>query len=115
MCSLFSQNRPHKRINRKGTEEMAKSALKNFSAEKLTHAIDQYKHDNPVLVRKKFQMKDTWFRRDQPDVEVFHIDVGFDVEMYVILLLIAAAAVFLICKIGCALSNMRIRRRHRKD
>ena len=111
MCSFSFKRKCD--TKKKGTEKMAKNALCNLSGEKLTCAINQYKKDNPVIVRKKFQMKDTWFRRDEPDIEVFHIDVGFDVEMYVLLLVIVAVAVFFIYKIGCAISHVRFKLRRK--
>lgn len=80
----------------------------------LTAAFNRYKNDNPVLVRKKFQMKDCYFRRDDPDCELFHIDIGFDVEFYVIAAVIISAALILICKISRNFSNMKLRRRLKK-
>lgn len=90
---------------------MAKSFAKNFDAKKLTHAIDQCRSDNPVLVRKKFQMKDVYFRRNTPDAEIFHIDVGFDVELGIMILLLAAVSFLLLLKISRTLSDIRLRRR----
>lgn len=80
----------------------------------LTAAFDRYKNDNPVLVRKKFQMKDYYFRRDDPDCELFHIDIGFDVEFCVIAAVIIAAALFIICKISRTFSDMKFRHRPKK-
>ncbi len=61
-----------------------------------------------LLVRKKFAMKDVCFRRDQPDVEVFRWELAFDVEMYVLLLILAGAGVW------CMWHLSRWKKLHRK-
>lgn len=83
-------------------------------AKAMTAVFNRYKNDNPVLVRKKFQMKDYYFRRDDPDCELFHIDVGFDVEFCVIVAVMIVASVFLLCRISRACSNIRLRHRLKK-
>lgn len=62
------------------------------------------------MVRKKFQMKDVYFRRDLPEQEVFRCELAFDTELYVLLLAAAALLVFVICKLCCAASHARIHR-----
>ena len=63
---------------------------------------------NALMVRKKFAMKDVCFRRDCPETEVFRWELAFDVEMYVLLLLLAGAGVW------CAWHLSRWRRTHRR-
>ncbi len=63
--------------------------------------------ENPLMVRKKFQMKDVYFRRDLPEKEVFRCELAFDTELYVLLLAAAAILVCVICKMCRAASKAR--------
>lgn len=62
-------------------------------------AYDRFKHDNPLMIRKKFEMKDVMFRHDQPDVEVFRTEIAFDVQLYFILIALLCTAVCIFLKI----------------
>ena len=65
---------------------------------------------NPLLVRKKFDMKDVYFRKDAPDVELFRFEMGGDMELWVLALggaLLAALLIRRILRIG---RRMRARR-----
>ncbi len=74
---------------------MGKNIVKQFSA-----AFEHFKNDtNPLMVRKKFQMKDVYFRRDLPEQEVFRCELAFDTELYVLLLAAAALSVLLVCRL----------------
>ncbi|MBQ8186247.1 MAG: hypothetical protein IJX93_05700 [Clostridia bacterium] len=65
----------------------------------MTSLYDDFRKTHPakdaLCVRKKFAMKDVCFRKNQPDVEVFRWELAFDVEMYVLLLLLAGTGVWL--------------------
>ena len=63
--------------------------------------------ENPLIVRKKFQMKDVYYRRDLPEQEVFRCELAFDTELYVLLLAAAVLLLCVICKICRAVSNAR--------
>ena len=96
---------------------MEKTPAKQTSA-----AFDRFRNDlnphwmeNPLLVRKKFQMKDVYFRRDLPEREVFRCELAFDTEMYVLLLIGAAVLFFGICRFCSAVSGARERRRIRRN
>lgn len=65
---------------------------------------------NPLLVRKKFDMKDVYFRKDAPDVELFRFEMGGDVELWVLALGGALLAALLIHRILMIGRRMRARR-----
>lgn len=88
---------------------MGKSLVKQTSA-----AFDRFRNDskpgwieNPLMVRKKFQMKDVYFRRDLPEQEVFRCELAFDTELYVLLLIAAALLLCMICRLCSAVSRAR--------
>lgn len=64
-------------------------------------AIDSFKCQNPLLVRKKFQMKDVYYRRDDPEKELFRCEFAFDTEQY----LIVIGAVILLAAIACRIAS----------
>ena len=82
---------------------MGKTLVKQTSA-----AFDRFRHDsNPLMVRKKFQMKDVYFRRDLPEQEVFRCELAFDTELYVLLLIAAALLFWMVMRLCCAVSRAR--------
>lgn len=86
---------------------MEKTLIKQTSA-----AFDRFRNDsNPLMVRKKFQMKDVYFRRDLPEQEVFRCELAFDTELYVLLLIAAAVLLLGICRLCSAVSHTREYRR----
>lgn len=85
---------------------MGKSLAKQTSA-----AFDRFRNDsNPLMVRKKFQMKDVYFRHDLPEQELFRCELAFDTEVYVLLLIAAAILLLGICRLCSAVSDARHRR-----
>ena len=71
---------------------------------------DRVTSNNPLMMRKKFSVKDVCFRKNAPEVEAFRFELAFDVEVYVLLLLLAALVLGLCVKIaGCSRRN-RLRR-----
>ena len=86
---------------------MGKTLVKQTCA-----AFDRFRTDsNPLMVRKKFQMKDVYFRRDLPEQEVFRCELAFDTELYVLLLLAAFLLLCVICRIASSMSRLRDRHR----
>ena len=80
----------------------------NKLAKQTCAAFDRFRNDaNPLIVRKKFQMKDVYFRRDLPEQEVFRCELAFDTELYVLLLIAAALLLWVVCRICRAVSNAR--------
>jgi len=76
----------------------------------VSEAYDRFKKDNPLLMRKKFQMKDVFFRRNEPDRELLRWELAFDLEWYVLLIALRAVGVCVLCKIACLVKRGRIRR-----
>ncbi len=74
--------------------------------DKASRVIDSYKESDPLLMRKKFSVKDVYFRRGCPEHEVFRFEIAFDTEIYVILAAVATGA---ICAL-CALAHCRKKR-----
>lgn len=67
---------------------------------------------NPLLVRWKFDMKDVFFRRDEPERELFRFEIGGDTALWVPALCLILAALW--CASKLARLARRIRRRRRK-
>ncbi len=66
---------------------------------KMTSAFDGFRKDNPLLMRKKFQMKDVYFRKDDPDHEALRFELAFDLEFYVIIIAAILAVLLFAAKI----------------
>ncbi len=81
-------------------------------ASDLAHRV---KSQNPLMVRKKFAMKDVCFRRNTPEVEAFRFEVAFDVEVYAILILLTVLAAGLCVKIAGCSRRRKIRRQLRQN
>jgi len=64
----------------------------------VTGAYDRFKKSNPLMMRKKFAMKDVLFRRNQPDTELLRAEFAFDVELYVILVALLVGSLCLLLK-----------------
>ena len=80
----------------------------NTLAKQTSAAFDRFRNDaNPLIVRKKFQMKDVYFRRDLPEREVFRCELAFETELYVLLLVAAALLLWIVCRMCRAVSNAR--------
>ncbi|MBE6625971.1 MAG: hypothetical protein E7628_02145 [Ruminococcaceae bacterium] len=62
-----------------------------------TTAVKKYKKSNPLLVRKKMALKEVYFRKNEPEREVFRLELAFDTEQYVIVALAVCILVMLCC------------------
>ena len=63
---------------------------------------DGYKKQNPLMMRKKLSMKDVVYRKDEPDTELFRLELSLDTELYVLLALLLClviAAAYKLCKL----------------
>ncbi len=88
--------------------ERNRRTVGNTLAKQTSAAFDRFRNDaNPLIVRKKFQMKDVYFRRDLPEREVFRCELAFDTELYVLLLIAAALLLWIVCRLCRAVSNAR--------
>ncbi len=68
---------------------------------------------NPLMVRKKFEMKDVYFRRDMPEQEVFRCELAFNTELYVLLVAAITVLILILFKICRAASTCKMRRYER--
>ena len=63
--------------------------------------IDSYKNSDPLIMRKKFSVCDTVYRRDLPEHELLRAELAYDTEFCVLTAVIAASAVTaLLCIAG---------------
>ncbi len=75
-----------------------------------TTAVKTFKRSNPLLVRKKMEMKDVYFRKNEPDREVMRFELAFDTELYVLII----AGVILLAMLCCRISKCAHRRAIKK-
>ena len=68
------------------------------TASHVSSALDRFRADDPLLVRRKFQMKDVCYRKDCPEAELFRWEIAWDAEFTVLLLVLAAAAALFLLK-----------------
>ena len=61
---------------------------------------DGYKKQNPLMMRKKLSMKDVVYKKDEPDTELFRLELSLDTELYVLLALLLLAVLFAAYKIS---------------
>ena len=54
-------------------------------------AWDNFRHSDPVVVRKSFSMKDVVYRKNTPDCEIWRSEVHFDRDIYMIFLVLAVS------------------------
>ena len=73
-----------------------KNAVQTFRS--VSGAFDCFKNDNPLMMRKKFAMKDVFFRKDHPETELFRTEIAFDLELYVILIALLVTSLCLLLK-----------------
>ncbi len=95
MCSLFL------RLQTKLIRRARRMHI--FSAQptscKASHAIDSMKRSDPLIVRKKFEMSDTFYRKGCPDRALMKTEFSTDTEISVALLVGIGAAVVLMCAV----------------
>lgn len=75
--------------------------LKKFT-KNAASVYDGYRKQNPLMMRKKMAVKDVVFRKDDPDTELFRLELAWDTEMYVLL----AALIFLLVLLGCKICRL---------
>ena len=97
--------RRHERIR----HNVKKSILKD-SARSAHVVMDNYKSGNPLLMRKKFLMKDVYYRRDDPDTELLRFEFAFDVEQYVLVAAAVCVLVMIAMKMSSFMKRMAVRR-----
>lgn len=75
--------------------------MHNFSAKqtssKASRVIDSLTENDPLVVRKKIELSDTYYRRGCPEHEVVHAELAVDTEICVALAAGVIAAIALLC------------------
>jgi hypothetical protein len=76
--------------------------------------LERYGGKNPLLVRKKIEMQDIYYRKKDPEKELLRIEMGCDTELWVLAFLASLVLFCLAWKIANIGKRMRIRHAHRK-
>ena len=66
-----------------------------------TSSVKNFKKSDPILVRKKMELKDVFYRKSEPKKELFRFEIAFDMEQY--LVLVAALCIFVM--IWCSIAK----------
>jgi len=75
-----------------------------------TTAVKAFKKSNPLVMRKKMEIKDVYFRKDEPDRDLLRFELAFDFEEYFII----AAGVILLLIVAMGITKWSRRREMRK-
>ena len=59
----------------------------------MQNALNSLKKRDHIVVRKSFTMKDTVYKKNEPDCEMFHSEIAFDHDVYLMVLLLAVTGV----------------------
>ena len=78
--------------NRKEKTIVSRSIIRD-TARSATRARKTYERSNPLLMRKKMEVKDVYFRKNEPDREMLRFELAFDFEQYFI---VAAGVIILL-------------------
>lgn len=91
---------------------LARDTLKNLSETCIRDSEKAVRkcRANPILVRKKFEMKDVYFRKNQPDIPLMRCELAFDYE-FGLIMLSALVIVLLIMKKCCGKKKKREKNR----
>lgn len=76
-----------------------------------------FKKKDPVMVKKTFSMKDVMYRKSSPGKEIWHTEVSFDYDFYLLvlaLIAVTAAACVIMCKMTRGMSSFFCFSRKRK-
>ena len=66
-----------------------------------TSSVNNFKKSDPILVRKKMEIKDVYYRKSEPKKELFRFELAFDAEQYAIV----AVAICIIVMIWCCMAK----------
>ena len=59
----------------------------------MQNALNSLKKADPIIVRKTFSMKDTVYRKSSPSCEMFHSEMEFDHDIYLVFVILAVAGI----------------------
>ncbi len=88
---------------------MSRNVIKDTSRA-ATSAVKTFVRSDPVLVRKKMEIKDVYYKKSEPKKELFRFELAFDTEQY----FLVAAAVVLLLMMWCGMMKIARRRAVRK-
>lgn len=74
--------------------------LKKIS-ENAASVYDRYKKQDHLMIRKKMSVKDTVYRKDDPDTELFHLELAWDTELTVLLTVLLCLLILGMYKLCC--------------
>jgi len=85
-------------------KKSAAKTVKNAASfyDKCDSAFKGYKKGNPLMMRKKLSVTDVVFRKDDPDTDVFKLELSYDMELYLLIIMLVIALMFMsrkICRI----------------
>lgn len=69
-------------------------SLTRDTARSATTIVKTFKRSNPLMMRKKLEIKDVYFRENEPDRDLLRFELAFDFEEYFII--VAGVIVMLI-------------------
>ncbi len=84
----------------------------NKTAKEASGLWKDYKRSNPIMLRKSFSMRDAFYRKNSPSKELWHTEVSFDIDQYLVIVALIAILVGL-CLI-CRRATKRMSRCRRK-
>ncbi len=72
----------------------------NKSAKEVSSAWKDYKKGNPLILKKSFSMKDSVCRKNSPSKELWHTEVSFNVDQYLVIVasILLVAWLFIMCR-----------------
>ena len=65
-----------------------------------TSSVNNFKKSDPILVRKKMELKDIYYRKSEPKKELFRFEIAFDTEQYLVIVAAVCIFVMLWCSIA---------------
>ena len=97
--------------------DLAKKAELMFDNEKFTDLYDKYVKNavkDPILVRKKLEMRDVWYKSSDPDNELMSVEGGMEFDVSLISLVCIAAGAMLAMKLAKNMTKCAVRRAKEK-
>ena len=96
---------------------LAEKAELMFDNEKLTDLYDKYVKSaakDPILVRKKLEMRDVWYKSSDPDNELMSMEGGMEFDVSLISLVCVAAGAVLVMKLAKNMTKCAVQRAKEK-
>lgn len=97
--------------------DLAEKAELMFDNEKFTDLYDKYVKNavkDPILVRKKLEMRDVWYKSSDPDNELMSVEGGMEFDVSLISLVCIAAGAMLAMKLAKKMKKCAVQRAKEK-